>query len=200
MIFQQFGLWSIKKLIKNWNVYNIFMFIWKNSYVYCLFNEWKCIFECLPCCGCLWWVRCTRSQAKRTDTFRALHLISGFERSINDHLGIFWCQSDNTSFVLHICHTCSLGRVKLVPQFPARDRLKSFFLVVVLVFTHIRCPAFIFTCFLVFIAGTASQEEEADFSRIHSVPSGFQESDWLGFLKFSLISYNSDRPIRDKVM
>ena len=78
--------------------------------------------------------------------------------------------------------------MKLVPQFPARDRLKSFFrrgrtnamaMLFPVVFTHSQCPAFIFTCFWVFIAGIASQEEEFDFSRIHSVPSGFQESDCL---------------------
>ena len=87
--------------------------------------------------------------------------------------------------MLHFCDTCSLCRVELVVQFPARVRLRcynAFFLVCCgcdtsyIVSVHIQCPASISTLSLmrVYMADAASQEGDADSSRAPGLTSGLQ--------------------------
>ena len=86
--------------------------------------------------------------------------------------------------ILHFCHTCSLCRVELVLQFPARGSTQVFnvfFLVCCgcdtsyIVSVHIQCQASIYTMSRAFMAGAASQGD-ADSSRAPCVTSGLQGS------------------------
>ena len=96
-------------------------------------------------------------EAGDADYSRAPGLTSGLQGSVNVHHGLsivgatvtvhqFFC-------ILHFCHICSLCRVELVVQCPARGRLKcyyAFFLVCCgcetfyIVSVHIQCQASIY--------------------------------------------------------
>ena len=101
-----------------------------------------------------------------------------------------WCQSDSASVLLYFtfCHTCSLCRVELVVQFPARGstqvllclfpRVLWLWHFLYSVGPHPMSSLHIYT-FVVsrtFMAGAASQAGDADSSRVPGLDSGLQGS------------------------
>ena len=81
--------------------------------------------------------------------------------------------------ILHFCYTCSLCRVELVEQFPARGSTR----VLLCLFLGCRStysvkPSYIYSFVLsrAFMAGAASQAGDADSSRSPGLTSGLQGS------------------------
>ena len=90
--------------------------------------------------------------------------------------------------ILHFCHTCSLCRVELVVQFPARGSTQVLLCLFPGVlwlwhFLYSVCPQpmsslhiYTFVVSRAFMAGAASQAGDADSSRAPGLTSGFQGS------------------------
>ena len=133
-------------------------------------------------------------QAGDTDSSRAPGLTSGLQGSLNVHRGalllvpqwqcirFFFC-------ILHFCHTCSLCRVELVVQFPARGStqvLLCFFPGVLWLWHFLYygvgpqpvSSLHIYTLVVsrAFMAGAAGQAGDADSFRAPGLTSGLQGS------------------------
>ena len=100
-----------------------------------------------------------------------------------------WCHSDSASvFILHFYHTCSLCRVKLVVQFPARGSTQVLLCLFpgVLWLWHFLYSVgphpvsslhiHTFVVSRAFMAGAVSQAGDADSSRAPGLTSGLQGS------------------------
>ena len=121
---------------------------------------------------------------------RAPGLISGFYGSGNIHRGALLLTVTVHRFfcILHFCHTCSLRRVELVVQFPARGSPQVLLCLFpgVLWLWHFLysvgphpVPSLHIYTFVVsreFMAGAASQAGDADSSRAPGLTSDFQGS------------------------
>ena len=95
---------------------------------------------------------------------------------------------DNTLCILHFCHTCSLYRVELVVQFPARGSTQVLLCLFpgVLWLWHFPYSVgphpvsslhiYTFVVSRAFMAGAASQTGDADSSRAPGLTSGLQGS------------------------
>ena len=104
----------------------------------------------------------------------------------------FWCHSDSASVffcILHFCHTCSLCRVELVVQFPARGStqvslclfpgvmwLWHFLYSVGPHWSSVKPPYIYFRCVTGIHGGAASQAGGADSSQAPGLTSGLQGS------------------------
>ena len=88
--------------------------------------------------------------------------------------------------ILHFCHTCSLCRVELVVQFPARGSTQVLLCLFPGVLWHFLYSVgphpvsslhiYTFVMTRAFIAGAASQAGDAESSRAPGLTSGFQGS------------------------
>ena len=104
-----------------------------------------------------------------------------------------WCHSESASALLYfiffcICHTCSLCRMELVVQFPARGSTQLLLCLFPGVlwlwhFLYGNCPhpgsslhIYTFVVSRAFMAGVASQAGDADSSRAPGLTSGLQGS------------------------
>ena len=132
------------------------------------------------------------SQAGDADSSRAPGLTSGLQGSVNVHRGALllvpqW-QCISSFCFLHFCHTCSLCRVELVVQFPARGSTQVLLCLFpgVLWLWHFLYSVgphpvssihiYTFVVSRAFMAGAASQAGDADSSRAPGLTSGLQGS------------------------
>ena len=128
------------------------------------------------------------SQAGDADSSRAPGLTSGLQGSVNVHRGALllvpqW-QCISSFVFLHFCHTCSLCRVELVVQFPARGSTQVLLCLFpgVLWLWHFLYSVgphpvsslhiYTFVVSRAFMVGAASQAGDADSSRAPGLTSG----------------------------
>ena len=131
-------------------------------------------------------------QAVDAESSRPPGITSGLQGSVNFHRGSLLLVSQwqcISSFVFYIfCHTCSLCRVELVVQFPARGLtqvLLCFFPDVLWLWHFLYSVGphpvsslhiYTFVVSRAFMAGAASQAGDADSSRPPGLTSGLQGS------------------------
>ena len=130
------------------------------------------------------------SQAGDADYSRASGLTSSLQGPWMSAVVLYcWCHCDSAFFcILHFCHTCSLCRVELVVQFPARGSTQVLLWLfpgvlwlwhfLYSVSPHTVSSLHIHTFFVsrAFMAGAASQAGDADSSRAPGLTSGLQGS------------------------
>ena len=131
------------------------------------------------------------SQAGDANSSRAPGLPSGLQGSVNVYRGALllvpqW-QFIISFCILHFCHTCSLCRVELVVQLPARGSTQVLchfpgvlwlwhFLYSVVPHPVSSLHIYTFVVSRAFMAGAASQAGEADSSRAPGLTSGLKGS------------------------